>query len=364
MILKGTFPTEKFKSLATPFYFYDITLLKETLNTVKTEAGKYGYHVHYAVKANANPRILSIIAEYGLGADCVSGGEIQAALDAGFPARKIVYAGVGKTDWEINLGLDNDIFCFNVESAAELEILEELAAAKNKVASIALRINPEVDAHTHAKITTGMKENKFGINLSQLGGVLDKLKEMKHVKLIGIHSHIGSQITDMSSFRNLVIRFNEIQEELERAIDKHSKSIIASTIELLLNHCQRFYDRQFITRENKNKLLLARLDRMFDEYLDSGRLSAGGLPVLAQCAAALNLSAAYFSDLLKFETGKSLEEYFEFRRLDTARRLLSEGMHTPAAVARLLGYPNVQCFSLIFKRVVGVPPGEFRYSRN
>ena len=103
---------------------------------------------------------------------------------------------------------------------------------------------------------------------------------------------------------------------------------------------------------------------MFDEYLDSGRLSAGGLPVLAQCAAALNLSATYFSDLLKFETGKSLEEYFEFRRLDTARRLLSEGMHTPAKVARLLGYPNVQCFSLIFKRVVGVPPGEFRYSRN
>ena len=215
MILKGTFPTEKFKSLATPFYFYDITLLKETLNTVKTEAGKYGYHVHYAVKANANPRILSIIAEYGLGADCVSGGEIQAALDAGFPARKIVYAGVGKADWEINLGLDNDIFCFNVESAAELEILEELAAAKNKVASIALRINPEVDAHTHAKITTGMKENKFGINLSQLGQVLDLVCRLEHIKLIGIHCHIGSQITDMAAFRGLVIRVNEIQEELE-----------------------------------------------------------------------------------------------------------------------------------------------------
>ena len=164
MILKGTFPTEKFKSLATPFYFYDITLLKETLNTVKTEAGKYGYHVHYAVKANANPRILSIIAEYGLGADCVSGGEIQAALDAGFPARKIVYAGVGKTEW---------------------------AVSKNKVASIALRINPEVDAHTHAKITTGMKENKFGINLSQLGQVLDLVCRLEHIKLIGIHCHIG-----------------------------------------------------------------------------------------------------------------------------------------------------------------------------
>lgn len=155
-----------------------------------------------------------------------------------------------------------------------------------------------------------------------------------------------------------------IEEELHHPIDAHTGTILSRHIELLLDYCTRFYERQFITRENKNKLLLARLDRMFDEYLDSGRLSAGGLPVLAQCAAALNLSAAYFSDLLKFETGKSLEEYFEFRRLDTARRLLSEGMHTPAAVARLLGYPNVQCFSLIFKRVVGVPPGEFRYSRN
>ena len=155
-----------------------------------------------------------------------------------------------------------------------------------------------------------------------------------------------------------------IEEELHHPIDAHTGTILSRHIELLLDYCTRFYERQFITRENKNKLLLARLDRMFDEYLDSGRLSAGGLPVLAQCAAALNLSATYFSDLLKFETGKSLEEYFEFRRLDTARRLLSEGMHTPAKVARLLGYPNVQCFSLIFKRVVGVPPGEFRYSRN
>ena len=182
---------------------------------VKNEAGKYGYHVHYAVKANANPRILSIIAENGLGADCVSGGEVKAALDAGFPADKIVFAGVGKADWEINQGLDNDIFCFNVESAVELEIIDELAAAKNNVASVALRINPEVDAHTHAKITTGMKENKFGINLSQLGQVLDNLANLKNVKLIGIHFHIGSQITDMSAFRNLVIRVNEIQEDLE-----------------------------------------------------------------------------------------------------------------------------------------------------
>ncbi len=214
-MLKGTFPIEKFKTIPTPFYYYDIELLKETLDVVKGEADKYGYHVHYAVKANANPRILSIIAGYGLGADCVSGGEIRAALDAGFPSNNIVFAGVGKADWEINLGLDSNIFCFNVESSVELDIIDELARAKGKVASIALRINPEVDAHTHAKITTGMKENKFGINLSMLGGVLDQLSTLKNVKLIGIHSHIGSQITDISAFRNLAIRFNEILEELE-----------------------------------------------------------------------------------------------------------------------------------------------------
>ena len=213
-MLKGTFPVEKFEQLLTPFYYYDMQLLQRTLDVVKTESVKYGYHVHFAIKANANPRLLTLIAKNGLGADCVSGGEVRAALDAGFPANKIVFAGVGKADWEINLGLENDIFCFYVESLAELEVINELAAAKQKVASIALRINPEVDAHTHAKITTGMKENKFGINLSQLASVTDRLADMKHVRLIGIHCHIGSQITDMSAFRNLTIRINEIQDDL------------------------------------------------------------------------------------------------------------------------------------------------------
>ncbi|MCD7932141.1 MAG: diaminopimelate decarboxylase [Tannerellaceae bacterium] len=213
--MKGNFPIETFKTLQTPFYYYDVELLQRTLDVVKEEAGKYDYHVHYAVKANANPRILNIIAASGLGADCVSGGEIQASLDAGFPADKIVFAGVGKADWEINLGLDNDIFCFNVESAAELEVINELAAAKGKIAAVALRVNPEVDANTHAKITTGMKENKFGINLGQLNSVIDELVDMDHVKLIGLHFHIGSQITDMSSFQNLAIRCNEIQDDLE-----------------------------------------------------------------------------------------------------------------------------------------------------
>lgn len=215
MMLKGTFPTEKFKELQTPFYYYDIDLLKKTLAVVKAESEKYGYHIHYAVKANSNPRILSLIAETGLGVDCVSGGEVKASLDAGFQADKVVFAGVGKADWEINLGLDNDIFCFNVESAVELDVLNELAEAKGKVASVALRVNPEVDAHTHAKITTGLKENKFGINLSLLDGVVAKFSVLKNVKLIGLHFHIGSQITKMNSFQALVDRLNTIQDSLE-----------------------------------------------------------------------------------------------------------------------------------------------------
>lgn len=214
--MKGTFPIDKFRELQTPFYYYNTELLRETLQLVKKEADKYNYHIHYAVKANANHKILTIIRENGFGADCVSGGEIKACLEAGFPAHKIVYAGVGKADWEINLGLDNDIFCFNVESAAELEVINELAAAKGKVAAVALRINPEVEAHTHAYITTGLRENKFGINLTQMDDILDLFDTLKHVKLIGLHFHIGSQITDLSSFQALCSRVNEIQEKMYR----------------------------------------------------------------------------------------------------------------------------------------------------
>lgn len=167
--MKGNFPINKFKELTTPFYYYDASLLRETLKVIRTEADKYNkFCIHYAVKANANPKVLSIIRESGLGADCVSGGEIKAAIKAGFPASKIVYAGVGKTDWEINLGLDYDIFCFNVESVPELEIINELATAKNKIARVAFRINPDVGAHTHANITTGLAENKFGISMQDM----------------------------------------------------------------------------------------------------------------------------------------------------------------------------------------------------
>ena len=213
--MKGTFPVNRFRELETPFYYYDVNVLRETLSCINKEAGKYNnFCVHYAVKANANHKILTIIRENGLGADCVSGGEIRAAVKAGFPTNKIVYAGVGKTDWEINLGLDYDIFCFNVESVPELEIINELAAAKGKVARVAFRINPNVGAHTHANITTGLAENKFGISMEDMDRVIDMAETLPNVKFVGLHFHIGSQIVDMGDFVALCNRVNELQEKL------------------------------------------------------------------------------------------------------------------------------------------------------
>ena len=214
--MKGIFPIDKFERIQTPFYYYDTELLRATLHAINTEVSKHeGFVVHYAVKANANPKVLRVIREAGLGADCVSGGEIEAALKAGFAANKIVYAGVGKSDWEIELGLDNDIFAFNVESIPELEVINELAGQKGKTARIAFRINPDVGAHTHANITTGLAENKFGIAMSDMETVIERAAEMQHVKFVGLHFHIGSQILDMSDFEALCNRVNELQTQLE-----------------------------------------------------------------------------------------------------------------------------------------------------
>lgn len=214
--MKGNFPIDKFKGVRTPFYYYDSELLRNTLAAIKEEIGKHEhYHLHYAVKANANPKILKIIKEAGFGADCVSGGEIQACLDAGFPADEIVYAGVGKSDWEINLGLDAEIAYFNVESIAELEVINELAAAKGKTARVSFRINPNVGVHTHANITTGLAENKFGIAMEDMERVIQIAAGLEHVAFVGLHFHIGSQILEMEDFSTLCGRINQLQEKLE-----------------------------------------------------------------------------------------------------------------------------------------------------
>lgn len=218
MNTKGNFPVDRFADLITPFYYYDTALLRQTLQTINAEVSKHeGFVVHYAVKANANPKLLDIICKSGLGADCVSGGEIQACVKAGFSAEKIVYAGVGKSDWEINLGLEKGIYAFNVESIPELQVINELAGKKGKTAAVALRINPDVGAHTHANITTGLAENKFGIAMDDMESVIMQAQEMKNVRFIGLHFHIGSQILDMSDFEALCLRINELQDRLEKS---------------------------------------------------------------------------------------------------------------------------------------------------
>lgn len=213
--MKGNFPIEKFGNIETPFYYYDAELLQQSLDAICDEMAKHkNWHLHYAIKANANQKVLKRIQAAGLGVDCVSGGEIQAALDAGFAPEKIVYAGVGKADWEINLGLEAGIFCFNVESEPELQIINELAGQKGKTARVCFRINPNVGAHTHANITTGLAENKFGIAMEDMELAIREAQELPNIEFIGLHFHIGSQILEMGDFEALCGRVNELLERL------------------------------------------------------------------------------------------------------------------------------------------------------
>lgn len=214
--MKEIFPVEKLKKLPTPFYYYDTNLLRKTLDEINEETKRYeNFNVHYAVKANSNPKILSIIKEKGLGADCVSGGEILAALQAGIPAEKIVFAGVGKSDWEIETGLSAGIAFFNVESVPEMEVISELAQKKGVTAHVCVRINPEVGAHTIKEITTGKAENKFGIAIRDMVKVIRMTQELPNLRFEGLHFHIGSQILEFGDFIALCDRIEELQQQLE-----------------------------------------------------------------------------------------------------------------------------------------------------
>lgn len=205
----------RFQDIETPFYYYDLSLLEKTLALCKKAADQYGFHVHYALKANFNHEVLKAIEKVGFGADCVSGNEVKKAIEIGFDPAKVVFAGVGKSDKEITDALNNDIFCFNVESVQELGIINTLAAERGKTARVAIRINPNVDAHTHKYITTGLEENKFGINQWELSSCVEELKKCDHLKLIGIHFHVGSQITNLEVFRSLCLKVNELNTWFE-----------------------------------------------------------------------------------------------------------------------------------------------------
>lgn len=200
------------KEKETPFYYYDLDLLKSTLDLAKSEANKYGFELHYALKANFDSRVMETVVDAGYGVDCVSGKEVELAVNHGFKASEVVFAGVGKSDAEINTALDLGIFCFNCESIQEIEVINELAGAKSKKARIALRINPNVNANTHKYITTGLKENKFGIDMWEMDDVVEMINSCDNIELSGLHFHIGSQITDLTSFKNLCSRVNGIQE--------------------------------------------------------------------------------------------------------------------------------------------------------
>ena len=275
--MKGQFPIERFQELRTPFYYYDTELLRQTLRAINDEVKRHeGWHVHYAVKANANQRLLSIIREAGLGVDCVSGGEIEACARAGFPGSKMVYAGVGKSDWEINLGLDNDIFCFNVESIPELEVINELAAQKGKTARVAFRLNPNVGAHTHANITTGLAENKFGIAMRDMVTVITRAQQLPNIQVVGLHFHIGSQILDMGDFKALCNRINELQDELERHRIRVEHINVGGGLG--------------VDYEHPNRVPIPDFKAYFDTYAKSLRLRQGqtlhfelGRAVVAQC---------------------------------------------------------------------------------
>ena len=173
----------------TPYYLYDTALFSRTIEAAKAEAATLpGAQIHFAVKSNSNPTLVTIAAKAGLGADCVSGYEIERCLSCGIPAEKIMYAGVGKTDREILLALNAGIGCFNVESIPELEVINQLAASCGKVANIAIRVNPNIDAGTHANITTGLDENKFGIPLIQVFDIIHLAHRLKNVRYLGLFS--------------------------------------------------------------------------------------------------------------------------------------------------------------------------------
>lgn len=206
---------DKFSGLRTPFYYYDMEILDKTIDIIKNESGRYGYKIHYALKANANEKILRRISSAGFGADCVSGNEILMAIKCGFKPGEIVFAGVGKTDDEILTGIKNDIFSYNVESLEEIGVINKLAEENNYTARISIRINPNVNAFTHDYITTGIEEAKFGINMWELEEVVEKIHASGNIELIGLHFHIGSQIRLMSAFRSLCTRINELQDWFE-----------------------------------------------------------------------------------------------------------------------------------------------------
>ena len=207
---------EKLKNFETPFYFYDMDLLRQTLDSVVWAAAKYNFKIHYAIKANYDPRILEVIREYGLGIDCASGNEVRCAIDAGFDPKSIVFAGVGKTDKELRYAIEQGIFAINCESLQELEVLNEIAGSMGKVVDCALRVNPDIDPKTNHCLDTGQADSKFGISYEKVLEQAEWIQSLPNINIKGMHLHIGSQIRELHVFQYLCDKVNVITENLVR----------------------------------------------------------------------------------------------------------------------------------------------------
>ena len=208
---------ETLENIATPFYYYDMELFRRTIDHAAAMADKYNLRIHYAVKANVEKRLLEEISAKGFGADCVSGNEVLHAHSCGFPAEKIVFAGVGKSDKEIYNALQIGIEAFNCESLQEIIVINEMAHCHGLKARVSVRINPDIDAHTHKYVTTGLYENKFGISQHEFDKLIDILKKSKNIEFYGLHFHIGSQITRVAEVFALECqRVNDIVAYIER----------------------------------------------------------------------------------------------------------------------------------------------------
>lgn len=207
----------KLRAHETPFYLYDMALLRQTLETLAHESEKYGYKVHYAIKANYDDRLLGIIREFGLGIDCASGNELRKAVEAGFDSDGIVYAGVGKRDKELRYAIEQGILAINCESIEELVTVDRLAAEAGRKARVALRINPDIDPRTNRCIDTGQADSKFGIPYEQVLAEAAAIRSLEHLDIGGIHLHIGSQIRELHVFEQMCRKVNGIVLDLEKA---------------------------------------------------------------------------------------------------------------------------------------------------
>jgi len=267
--------TDLAKEYGTPAYVYSRATLERHYKAFDDALSSLPHLVCYAVKANSNLAVLNVLARLGSGFDIVSGGELERVLAAGGEASKVVFSGVGKTRAEMERALEVGIYCFNVESEAELEVLDEVAGELDKVANISIRVNPDVDAKTHPYISTGLKDNKFGIDINDAVRVYQRAAKMDNIKISGVDCHIGSQLTEVTPFVDALDRVLMLIDKLAAA------NIQLSHIDLGGGLGIRYKDEEPPSPAEQASTLVAKLqDRGLKVLIEPGRAIAGNAGIL------------------------------------------------------------------------------------